>query len=128
VQVRVLVAFAAIAFLLAGIGLHGLLAFAVSQRRQELAIRMALGAKPGQIIGMILAHGGWLAAAGIVPGALAGYAVGRVMTSLLAGVQPFDGPTFSIAMLLCAAMVIAGSAAPALRAIRVSPASVMRNE
>lgn len=128
VQVRVLIAFAAIAFLLAGIGLHGLLAFAVSQRRQELAIRMALGARPGQIIGMILAHGGWLAAAGIIPGALAGYAVGRVMTSLLAGVQPLDGPTFSIAMLLCAAMVIAGSAAPALRAIRVPPASVMRNE
>ncbi|HEY3933454.1 MAG TPA: ABC transporter permease [Gemmatimonadales bacterium] len=128
VQVQVLVAFAAIAFLLAGIGLHGLLAFAVSQRRQEMAVRMALGAEPGQIIRMILAQGGWLAIGGIIPGAFAGYAAGRVMSSILAGVEPLDAPTFITAMVLCTVMVVAGSAIPALHAVRVSPASVMRSE
>jgi putative ABC transport system permease protein len=128
VQVHVLIAFAVLAFLLAGIGLHGLLAFAVSQRRQEMAVRMALGAQPRQIVTMILSQGGWLALAGIIPGALAGYAAGRIMSNILAGVEPLDAPTFIVAIVLCIAMVVAGSAIPAIHAVRVSPSSVMRSE
>ncbi|MGH7583151.1 MAG: FtsX-like permease family protein, partial [Gemmatimonadales bacterium] len=94
----------------------------------EMAIRMALGAQSGQIVGMIVSHGGWLALAGVIPGAFAGYAAGRAMSGALAGVQPFDWPTFAVAGILCAAMVLVGSMIPALRAVRVAPASVMRSE
>ncbi|HEY4320062.1 MAG TPA: ABC transporter permease [Gemmatimonadales bacterium] len=128
VQVRVLAAFALVAVLLAGIGLYGLLAFAVSQRRQEMAIRMALGARSGQIVRMILGYGGALALGGVIPGALIGYAAGRGMNSLLAGVDAFDIPSFAAAMLLCAVMVLVGSLVPAWRATRVAPGSVMRAE
>src|SRR5206468_3029529 len=86
-QIRVLGAFAAIALLLAGIGIHGVLAFAVSQRTREIGVRMALGAKPGDVLGMIVKRGLWLALAGIVPGVAIAYAVGRAFEAILAGVQ-----------------------------------------
>src|SRR5262249_9363785 len=74
VQVRVLGAFAAIAFLLAGIGIYGLLSFAVSQRSHEIGIRMTLGARAGEILGMILRQAALLAAAGVIPGVVLAYA------------------------------------------------------
>ena len=95
VQVRVLGAFAAIAFLLAGIGLHGLLSFTVSSRSQEFGVRMALGAQRSNILTMVLRDGALLAAAGIVPGVILAYIAGRSMSALLAGVTPTDLPTFA---------------------------------
>ncbi len=128
VQVRVLSAFAAIAFLLAGIGIYGLLSFAVSQRAHEIGVRRALGARTGEILVMVLRQGVLLAAAGVIPGALLAYAAGRAMASLLAGLDPADAGTFLAAMALCLLMTLFGSFWPALRATRVDPIRVIRRE
>ena len=93
-QVRVLGAFAVIAFLLAGVGIHGLLSFAVSRRTQEIGVRIALGAQPGEIVRMIVRQGALLAGAGVAPGIVLAYAAGRAMEGLLAGVQPGDAAHF----------------------------------
>jgi ABC-type antimicrobial peptide transport system permease subunit len=126
VQVRVVGAFAVMAVLLAGIGIHGLLAFTVSQRRHEIGVRMALGAEPGVIVRGIVAHSARLALAGALPGVAIAYAGGRAMQSLLAGVSPGDAATFSVVAVLCWAMALAGSISPAYRAVRVPPAQVFR--
>jgi ABC-type antimicrobial peptide transport system permease subunit len=128
VQLRVLGGFAALAFLLAGLGIHGLLAFVVSQRAREIGVRMALGAQAGTIVGMILRRGALLAAAGAILGAALAYAGGRAIQSLLAGVSPADLPTFLAAIGLSLAMTILGSLLPALRAARLDPAAVIRAE
>ena len=127
-QVRVLVAFAAIAFVLAGIGIHGLLSFAVSQRVQEIGVRMALGAQPGDILHMILRRSVVLALFGVIPGIALAYVAGRSMEALLAGVGPADIPTMAAAAGLSALMTIVGSVMPALRALRVDPISALRAE
>jgi len=126
VQVRVLVAFAVIAFLLAAIGIHGLLSFTVSSRRHEIGVRLALGAQRNQIVRLIMRQGFVLAALGVVPGMLIAYAAGRGMRALLAGVQPADAVTFVAAGALCLVMALIGSLVPTLRAARVDPAIAFR--
>jgi predicted permease len=128
VQVRVLIAFAAIAFLLAGIGIHGLLSFTVSSRQHEIGIRIALGAQRSEIVRMIMRQGVILAAAGVLPGIAIAYAAGRGMQSLLAGVEPADPTTFIAAGVLCVVMTLVGSLLPTLRAARVDPATAFRSE
>ena len=128
VQLRILGGFAATALLLAGIGIHGLLAFTVSRRAREIGVRMALGAMSGDILRMVLRRGLLLAAFGVIPGAALAYAAGRAMESLLAGVHPSDPATFAAAIGLSFAMTVAGSLLPALRAVRVNPMSVIRTE
>ena len=127
-QVRVLGAFAAIAFLLAGVGIHGLLSFAVSRRTQEIGVRIALGARPGEIVGMIARQGAVLAGAGVAPGIVLAYAAGRAMEGLLAGVKPGDAVTFASAIGLCMLMTVLGSLVPALRAVRIDPIAAIRSE
>ena len=127
-QVRVLGAFAALAFLLAAIGIHGLLSFTVSQRTQEIGVRMALGAQRFNILAMILRESFALAAAGVACGVAGGYAAGRAMEALLAGVPPADTTIFCAAVALSLGMTMLGSLIPSLRAVRVDPASVIRNE
>ena len=127
-QVRVITAFAVVAFLLAAVGIHGLLSFSVTQRRQEIGVRLALGAQQGRIIGMVLRHGALLALCGVVPGVALAFAAGKAMQSLLFGVQPGDAATFLAAAALCVVMVVVGSFGPAWRAVRVEPATVMRGE
>ncbi|HEY3381812.1 MAG TPA: ABC transporter permease [Vicinamibacterales bacterium] len=128
VQVRVLGAFAAIAFLLAAVGIHGLLSFAVSNRRHEIGVRIALGARRSAIVRMVMGQGVALAAAGVIPGLAIAYAAGRAMGSLLAGVEPGDAPTFAAAAALCVVMTLAGSLLPTLRALRVDPVAAFRSE
>ena len=128
VQVRLVGAFAAIAFLLAAVGIHGLLAFTVSQREHEIGVRMALGAQRGTIVRMVMRQGALLALAGILPGLAVAYGAGRAMESLLAGVHPGDAATFLAAAMLCVVMTLAGTLLPVLRAVRVTPASVFRGE
>ncbi|MGH9629548.1 MAG: FtsX-like permease family protein, partial [Bryobacteraceae bacterium] len=128
VQARVLGAFAAIAFLLAAVGIHGLLSFSVSQRTQEIGVRMALGAKSGQILSLILGESSRLAIAGVVLGAGLGYGAGRAMQSVLAGLGPGDAATFGTAMALAVMMTLAGSLIPTVRAVRVDPAVAVRVE
>jgi predicted permease len=127
-QVRVLVAFAVIAFVLAGIGIHGLLSFSVSQRAQEIGVRMALGAQSGDILRMVVRRSVLLALAGMVPGVALAYVAGRSMEALLAGIKPADAPTMFAAVGLSALMTIVGSVMPTLRALRVNPITALRAE
>jgi ABC-type antimicrobial peptide transport system permease subunit len=127
-QLRVLVALAGIALLLAGLGINGLLAYTVSQQRQEIGVRLALGAEPGRIARRVVRDGLAIVSLGLIPGLLVALAAGRTMSALLFGVQPGDPVTLLLTVALCIAIAIAGTALPALRAVRVSPMTVMRAE
>ena len=127
-QVRVLGAFAFVAFLLAAVGIHGVLSYSVSSRRREIGVRMALGAQPMSVVRMVLRRAAVLAAAGVLPGVLLAYAAGRAMQGLLAGIRPADVETFGAVAILCLVMTVAGSLAPAMRAVRVDPATALRTD
>jgi putative ABC transport system permease protein len=127
-QLRVLGAFAAIAFVLAAVGIHGLLSFAVSQRAQEIGVRMALGAQSSDILSMIVKRSVWLALAGVVPGIALAYVAGRWMQALLVGVTPADVPTFAAVGALAIVMTLVGTLMPTLRALRVDPIRAIRTE
>jgi putative ABC transport system permease protein len=105
-----------------------LLSFAVSHRTQEIGVRLALGAQARDIIAMVLREGVLLAAAGVILGLALAYWAGRAMEALLAGVSPWDAPTFSTAVGLALAMTIVGSLLPVLRALRVDPTTAIRAE
>jgi len=124
----VLAAFAAVAFVLAAVGIHGLLSFAVSQRTAEIGVRIALGAQRRDILAMVLSRGVKLSLAGVVPGVFLAYAAGRSMEALLAGVHPADAVTIAGAVGLSVLMTIVGTLAPTLRALRVDPISALRTE
>ena len=128
IQMRVLITFTAVAILLAGLGIYGLLSFTVSLRQQEFGIRMALGARQGDIFKMVLRQGVVLAVAGLLPGLALAYLSARLLESLLAGVRPADALTFSAAAVLCLVTTLMGTLVPALRATRVDPTAVMRTE
>jgi predicted permease len=128
VQVRVLGAFAVIAFLLAGIGLHGLLAFSVSQGAREIGVRMALGAEQRTILIMVMRSGMQLALAGVLLGSVLAFAAGRWLQALLAGVSPTDFASFGGAVALALVMTALGSLLPALKAVRVNALQVIRAE
>ncbi len=126
VQLLVLAGFAALALLLAAVGINGLLSFVVSQRTQEIGVRMALGAAPRAILGMITRQAAVLVVIGIAIGAPLAYAAGRAMQALLAGVSPADGWTFVIAIGAAVTFELAGSLLPAIRASRVDPVTAIR--
>ena len=128
VQVRVLSAFAALAVLLAGIGIHGLLAFTVASRSQEIGVRRALGARTRDILRLVLGHGLRLAAVGLGLGLALAWAAGRSLEALLAGVSPVDTATFATAAGLAVATAVAGSLLPAWWAAQVDPLKVIRVE
>jgi predicted permease len=128
VQLRVLGVFAAIAMLLAGVGIHGLLSFTVSQRTLEIGVRMALGAQRRDILAMILKRSVALTVLGVIPGLALAYAAGRSLQTLLAGVAPADPLTFGTAILVTIAMATAGTLLPTLRAVRVDAIRAMRGE
>jgi putative ABC transport system permease protein len=127
-QVRVLAAFAAIAFVLAAVGIHGLLSFAVSQRAQEIGVRIALGAQPRDIMGLVVGNAARLGVAGLAVGAALAFGAGRSMSALLAGVPPSDGQAFGAAVALVFVMLVAGTLLPTVRALRVDPISAIRSE
>jgi predicted permease len=127
VQLRLVTAFSAIAFLLAAIGLHGLLSFTASRRSHEIGVRLALGARPRAILGLVARQAAVPAGIGILAGTLGGYAAGRAMRGLLAGIPPADPWTFTAAIGLAALMVVAGSLQPSVRAARTDPVSAIRD-
>jgi putative ABC transport system permease protein len=127
-QVRVLGVLAAIALLIAGVGVHGLLAFAVSQQSREIGVRRALGEQVGSIMGRVLREGMALAIAGVAIGGFVAYLAARTMGALLAGVEPGDPITIAGAALLCFAVAVAGCVRPAMRAARVDPVQVLRGD
>ncbi|HEU4630630.1 MAG TPA: ABC transporter permease [Gemmatimonadaceae bacterium] len=127
-QLRVLGALAAVALLLTGVGIYGLLAFMVTQRAQEIGVRLALGAGPGRVARTIVAEAARLAVLGGIPGVLVAYAAARAMSALLFGIAPADPLTLGGGVLVVVLVTVAGSLAPALRAVRVSPLVAMRAE
>jgi putative ABC transport system permease protein len=120
--------FAAIAVCLAAIGIYGLMAYSVEQRKQEIGIRMALGAEPKDVRGMILKEGGALTLAGIFAGVTAALALTRFMASLLYGVKPWDPAAFGSVVLLLGAIALLAAYVPARRAMRVDPMVALRHE
>jgi putative ABC transport system permease protein len=128
VQLLVIAALAAIAFLLTAVGIHGLLSYDVTSRAAEIGVRMALGAAAGDVVGMVVRRGLLLAVSGLVPGVVLAYLVGRGMGALLLDVRPGDPATFSAITVLSLTMAAVGCLVPALRAARVNPTSAMRTE
>ena len=128
VQVRVLGAFAALSLLMAAVGLHGLLAFVVSARTREFGVRLALGARPRQILTQVAGQGLVFGLVGVTVGLAAAYAVARWLESVLAGVSPADVLTLSVASLVSLIMCGIGSLVPALRASRTNPREAIQAE
>jgi putative ABC transport system permease protein len=120
--------FAALALVIAGVGIYGTLSYAVAQRMRELGIRMALGAQRGQVLGIVIRQGMGSAAVGMLVGGLAAFGATRSLTTLLFGVKPTDPFTFATALLLLALVALAACYFPARRATSVNPMSVLRSE
>lgn len=127
-QIRVLGAFTIIAFLLAAVGIYGLLSFAVSTRTQEVGVRLALGATPANILNMFLRRGLMLGVWGLVIGVPLAYLAARGIGVLLFNVEPDDLMIYAGTSLLVLLMILVGSFIPAVRASRVSPTISIRNE
>jgi putative ABC transport system permease protein len=121
-------AFAAGSLLLAAIGLYGLLAFNVAERRREIAVRMALGAEPPAILRMVVGQGLKLVAIGLVAGAVLSFWVARALTSLLYQTEAHDTATFVSVPVVLALISLAACALPGLRASRVEPISSLRGD
>jgi putative ABC transport system permease protein len=114
------------ALILAVVGIYGVIAYTVAQRRHELGIRMALGAERNHVLRLIVARGLFLTTAGIVIGLIAALASTRVMSSLLYQVRARDLPTFALASVLFLLVGIAASYIPARRAMSVDPREALR--
>jgi predicted permease len=127
-QVWALVSFAAVAVLLAGFGIYGLLSFTVSSRLREISVRMAVGAKAWDILRMVLGGSLRLALLGSLAGIILGYASGRSLESLLAGVHAGDFITYGVGGALVISMTLLGSFVPAFRAVHVDPVIALRSE
>jgi putative ABC transport system permease protein len=121
----VLGAFATIALTLAAVGIYGVLAYLVSQRTQEIGIRLAIGADRSQVLGMVLRQGLSLTAVGIVVGLIGAFALTRLMQSLLYEVHPNDPITFVAVAAAVLVIALAASFLPARRATKVSPMSAL---
>lgn len=127
-QVGILVALAAIALVLTAIGIQGLLAFLVTQRSQEIGVRLALGADPARVAGMIVAEAGRWTAIGGVLGVGIAYVAAKSMQALLFGLEPSDPLTFAAGLGVVVLVTLAGAVAPAWRAVRISPLVALRSE
>jgi putative ABC transport system permease protein len=120
--------FAGIALALAMIGIYGVISYAVTQATQEIGIRMALGAQPGDVLGMVFRYAGVLLGAGLLIGLGGAFAAGKLIATQLYDVKPTDPVTFAA---VAAALLVTGavaSAVPAIRATRVDPLIALRDE
>jgi len=123
-----LVVFAMLALILAAVGIYGVMAYAVTQRTQEIGIRMALGARTSDVLRLIVGRGMMLALIGIAVGLLASLALTRLMRGILFGVSPTDSPTFAVIALLLASVALLACFIPARRAAKVDPLVALRYE
>lgn len=121
-------AFGMIALMLAAIGVYGVISYGVSQRTQEIGVRVALGARGGDVFGMVLREAAWLAGIGIAIGIVGAFAVTRVIAGLLIGVSPTDPLSFGSVAAFLTLIAMVASYVPARRAMRVDPLVALRNE
>jgi putative ABC transport system permease protein len=120
--------FGVVAFGLAGIGLFGVMSYAVSQRTQEIGVRVALGATPSNVLSLVFRQGGWQLGSGLALGLGAALFAAQLLTTFLYGVSPQDLTTFGGTMVLLGSVGIVAILIPALRALRVNPVVALRNE
>jgi putative ABC transport system permease protein len=120
--------FGGLALLLGAIGIYGVLAYSVAQRTHEIGIRMALGARRGDVLLMILAQGAKIAGAGVLIGIIASFGLTRLMTNLLFSVSPADPATFAAVAIVLVLVALLASYIPARRTLRVDPMIALRHE
>jgi putative ABC transport system permease protein len=120
--------FAVIAFVLAAVGIYGVIACDVSERTHEIGIRVALGAQSGDVLKLVVGQGARLAAYGIAAGLAGAFALTRLMTTILYGVKATDGVTFAMISLLLAGVALAASYLPSRRAMALDPVVALRHE
>jgi putative ABC transport system permease protein len=123
-----LTAFGAIALILAAIGVYGVISYGVAQRTQEIGIRMALGARHGDVLAMVVRHGAALAVVGLAVGLVAALTLSGLLGSLLYQVSPTDPPTFAAGLVVLSSVAVLAAALPARRAARTDPMVALRNE
>jgi putative ABC transport system permease protein len=120
--------FAGLATVLASVGIYGVISYIAGQRTHEIGIRMALGAKQGDVLRMVLSQAGKMAVVGVGIGLVASFALTRLMSSLLFGVSTHDPITFSAVALLLIPVALAACYIPARRASSVEPMVALRYE
>lgn len=123
-----LVAFAGIALLLAGIGIYGVISYSVAQRTQEMGIRLALGAEPKNIAVMVVRDGGLAAVVGVVIGSAAAFGLSRFVTAILFGTSGTNGAAYVVSAVVALGAAAIASYIPARRAARVDPLVAIRSD
>jgi ABC-type antimicrobial peptide transport system permease subunit len=124
----VVAAFAVLALLLAAVGLYGVIAYSVSQGSRDIGIRMALGAHSTDVMGLVLRNGMKLAVIGLVLGLVLGFALTRLMGSLLYGTSTTDPVSYVVGCVVLAGVALLASFLPARRAMKLDPVVVLRDE